>query len=147
MHLHPAKRLVLVGLLAMSALVGTGANLAASGALSPGAPGLRLPAFVVQAQGPPPSDDSARQVLLLYPDTVLVNGKILTADGDTPDFTIAEALAIRDGKVLAVGSSAQIRALAGPRTVVRDLAGRTVVPGLVDTHVHIHESAPTRWLD
>jgi predicted amidohydrolase YtcJ len=67
------------------------------------------------------------------PQVVLTGGKILTLDGQS---TIAQALAIRDGKILAVGSDAAIKPLAGPQTRVIDLAGKSVVPGLIDTHAH-----------
>jgi predicted amidohydrolase YtcJ len=60
-------------------------------------------------------------------------GKIITVDAAD---TIAEALAITHGRISAVGSTAQVRALAGPQTVVVDLAGRTVIPGLIDSHIH-----------
>ncbi len=71
--------------------------------------------------------------VIAYADMVLYNGKVLTADDN---FTIAEAAAIRDGKFLAVGTSDRIRRMAGPRTRQIDLNGRTVVPGLIDTHLH-----------
>ena len=48
----------------------------------------------------------------------------------------AQALAVRDGKIAGVGNSADIRALAGPATRVIDLGGRTVIPGLIDSHIH-----------
>jgi len=60
------------------------------------------------------------------PDTVLVNGKIVTLDSRS---TIAQAIAVRDGKISAVGPTGEIRALAGPATRMGDLAGRTVIPG------------------
>jgi predicted amidohydrolase YtcJ len=50
--------------------------------------------------------------------------------------TVAEALAVRDGRILAVGTDAALRPLAGPKTRIIDLAGRSVVPGLIDTHAH-----------
>ena len=65
------------------------------------------------------------------PDTVFVNGKIVRYDAAP-----AEALAVRDGRIAALGSSAEVRALAGPDTRVIDLAGRTVIPGLIDSHIH-----------
>ena len=55
----------------------------------------------------------------------------------TPDFSIAEAVAIRDGKFLAVGSSQQMRSLAGAKTEVVDLGGKSVVPGFNDGHGHV----------
>jgi predicted amidohydrolase YtcJ len=74
------------------------------------------------------------------PDTVLVNGRILTVDAQ---FSTREALAIRDGKILALGSSAEMRRLAGPRSRVIDLQGRTVIPGLIDSHLHAIRAAET----
>jgi hypothetical protein len=67
------------------------------------------------------------------PDTILVNGKIVTADDR---FTIAQALAIKGGRIAKVGTSAEIDALKGPATRVIDLNGRTVIPGLIDNHAH-----------
>jgi predicted amidohydrolase YtcJ len=75
----------------------------------------------------------AQQTDLNAPTLVLVNGKILTMDGQSKT---AEAVAIRDGKFLAVGDSATIRSMAGSSTRTIDLAGKTVVPGLIDTHAH-----------
>ena len=66
-------------------------------------------------------------------DTILVNGKILTVDDR---FSVREAVAIHDGKILALGSTADIRKTAGPRTRIVDLQGRTVIPGLIDSHQH-----------
>jgi hypothetical protein len=67
------------------------------------------------------------------PDTVLVNGKIVTVDDR---FTIAQALAIRGGRIVKVGGTAEIAALAGAATRTIDLGGRTVIPGLIDNHAH-----------
>ena len=64
-------------------------------------------------------------------DTIVINGKIVRYD-DAP----AEALAVRDGRIAAIGRSADIRALAGPATRTIDLDGRTVIPGLIDSHIH-----------
>jgi predicted amidohydrolase YtcJ len=64
---------------------------------------------------------------------VLHHGKIVTVD---PGFRIAEALAVKGGRILAVGSNAEILALAGPETQRLDLGGKTVLPGLIDSHTH-----------
>ena len=72
-------------------------------------------------------------------DTILVNGNILTLDSL---FSVAEALAVRDGRVLAVGSTEEIGALAGEDTQRIDLGGRTVVPGLADNHFHTIGGGP-----
>jgi predicted amidohydrolase YtcJ len=66
-------------------------------------------------------------------DTVLLNGKIVTVDDR---FTIAEALAVRGGRIMAVGTTADIDKLKGPQTKVIDLGRRTVIPGLIDNHSH-----------
>ncbi len=71
-------------------------------------------------------------------DTVLVNGKIVTVDSAS---STHEALAVRDGRIVAVGRSADIRKLAGTRTRTIDLAGRTVIPGLIDSHMHATRAA------
>jgi predicted amidohydrolase YtcJ len=72
------------------------------------------------------------------PETVLVNGKIITLDERS---TVAEALAVRDGKIVAVGRSTDIRNLAGPATRIIDLGSRTVIPGLIDSHMHAIRAA------
>jgi hypothetical protein len=72
------------------------------------------------------------------PDIVLVDGKIVTVDAAS---SLHEALAIRDGKILALGSTAEIRRLAGPATRIVELGGRTVIPGLIDSHMHAVRAA------
>lgn len=67
------------------------------------------------------------------PDLVLLDGEVLTADAE---FSVARAAAITGGTVTAVGGTAEIRALAGPRTQVVDLRGRTALPGINDSHLH-----------
>src|SRR4051794_4904814 len=67
------------------------------------------------------------------PDLVLTNGKILTMDEQS---SIVEALAVKDGRILATGTKGSITALISPRTRVLDLAGKTAIPGLIDTHAH-----------
>ncbi len=66
-------------------------------------------------------------------DLVLTGGQVLTMVPGAPP---AQAVALRRGRVLAVGSEADVMAHAGPRTALLPLAGRTVVPGLVDAHAH-----------
>jgi len=67
------------------------------------------------------------------PDLILIDGKILTVDAKD---TIAEAVAIAQGKIVAVGPTAEIQRRAGPATRVIDLHGLTGTPGLIDTHGH-----------
>jgi hypothetical protein len=66
-------------------------------------------------------------------DTVLFNGKVVTVDRD---FSVREGIAIADGRVLATGTSAAMTKLAGNRARMIDLGGRTVIPGLIDGHIH-----------
>ena len=86
---------------------------------------LAIPLFAVAASAQPA-------------DTLLVNGKILTVDRA---FSTREAMAIRDGRIVALGGNLEIRRLAGPQTRVIDLEGRAVVPGLIDSHLHAIRAA------
>lgn len=69
----------------------------------------------------------------LYADTLLLNGHIVTLDERE---SIVTALAVRGGRIAAVGGDAELLALRGLRTQVIDLHGATVLPGLVDAHIH-----------
>ena len=64
------------------------------------------------------------------PDLVVHNGRIVTADAG---FSTHPAMAVEDGKVVALGADAEILAARGPGTTVVDLRGRTVMPGLIDS--------------
>src|SRR5258708_5777451 len=72
----------------------------------------------------------------LPPQLILFHGRILTVDARD---SIGEALAIRDGKIIAVGADRDILPLAGAATQRIDLHGRTATPGLIDSHAHIAE--------
>jgi predicted amidohydrolase YtcJ len=76
----------------------------------------------------------------LVPEAIFFNGKIVTVDSG---FSIQQAIAIRGDRFWAVGSSAEVRALAGPATRLVDLQGRTVIPGLIDNHLHQYRAAST----
>jgi len=76
------------------------------------------------------------------PDLVLSNGKIITVD---ERFTVAQAVAIRGDRIVAVGTNQEIAQLAGPNTRRIDLRGRAVTPGLIDNHMHLLRAATT-WL-
>jgi hypothetical protein len=67
-------------------------------------------------------------------DLVVLHARIYTADVNRP---VAEALAVRGGRIAFVGSARGALALAGPKTEKLDLAGRTVIPGMVDAHAHL----------
>ena len=66
-------------------------------------------------------------------DLVLVNGKVVTVDDR---FSIVQAVAIKSSRIVAVGTTADMRKLAGSATKTIDLRGRTVIPGLIDNHAH-----------
>jgi len=70
----------------------------------------------------------------VFADMVLFNGKVVTIDANE---SIAEAIAIKYGRILAVGSNEQIKSLIGSETEVIDLRGRTMIPGLLESHCHI----------
>ncbi len=74
------------------------------------------------------ADSEIPAQLIRYADLVLINGQVLTVDAD---FSVAEALAVRDGRVLAIGTSEDMLRLAGPDTERVDLAGRTLTPGYI----------------
>jgi predicted amidohydrolase YtcJ len=78
---------------------------------------------------------------LLAADAVYFNGNVVTFGAADP---AARALAVKDGRVLAVGSDAEIRGLAGPSTETVDLNGKTVLPGINDSHMHAALTGGTR---
>ncbi|MEA2978002.1 MAG: hypothetical protein QOF19_3522 [Alphaproteobacteria bacterium] len=80
--------------------------------------------------------------VLHYADAVFYNGKVVTADAQ---FSTQQAIAVRDGKILKVGKDADILPLAGPPTRKVDLQGKMLIPGIIDTHTHLHEYALRRY--
>jgi len=80
--------------------------------------------------------------ILHYPQIVFYNGQVLTVD---EKFTVAQALAVRDNKVFKVGSNDEILRLAGSNTRRIDLKGRSLIPGLIDTHNHVQAGAAVRY--
>jgi predicted amidohydrolase YtcJ len=73
--------------------------------------------------------------LSMYPDLVMFNGNVITTDND---FSIAEAVATKDDKIVGVGSNTDIKKLAGGKTDLMDLKGATVLPGINDAHIHLN---------
>lgn len=82
----------------------------------------------------PPSQTTATTVPQGYADLILMNGKVLTVDSDD---RIVEAVAMKDGRIQAAGSYNELKQLAGSSTKQVDLKGKTVTPGLVDSHLHM----------
>jgi predicted amidohydrolase YtcJ len=83
-------------------------------------------------------------VVVSYADMVVYNGKVVTMDDTSlkPEVgKVVQAMAIRDGKILALGTDAEILQYAGPKTEKIDLKGRTLIPGIMDSHTHIHNNA------
>jgi len=75
------------------------------------------------------------------PDVILSNGKIITVD---ERFSVAQAIAVRGDRIIAVGTDADVSRLATPATRRIDLRGRAVIPGLIDNHMHLTR-AGTTW--
>ncbi len=71
-------------------------------------------------------------IAVLYADLIVINANVYTVSSGG-----AEALAVRDGKIIGVGSSAEISKLAGRETQIEDLAHKTVLPGFIDAHMHL----------
>jgi hypothetical protein len=78
------------------------------------------------------------------PDVILTNGKIVTVD---ERFTVAQAAAIKGDRILAIGTNADVAKLAGPGTHRIDLGGKTVIPGLIDNHMHLLRAGATWQLE
>jgi len=109
--------------LSRSEFLGLGAVLAGAGTAASSGTGLF-------AQGPTP----AVATPTLEADLIVVNARVYTVDAAQPR---AEALAVKNGRFAAVGSSADVRNLATSRTRVIDAAGQTITPGFIDTHCHV----------
>ena len=74
-------------------------------------------------------------------DLVLLNGKIVTMDDAE---SIAEAVAVKYGRITYIGSSEEVAYLVGDKTEAIDLKGRAVIPGLIDSHGHIVREVAVR---
>lgn len=97
---------------------------------------LLFAAFVVagaslSASGPQGSDVAPANLVVL-------NARIWTGDADQP---AAQAFAVEDGRFIAVGDNAEVRAFIGESTTVIDAEGRRIVPGFIDTHVHLQNAS------
>ena len=79
-------------------------------------------------RGPP----AIIEISMRYADLIVINAHIYTVSSGH-----AQALAVRDGKILAVGTADELKKLAGPTTKIEDLKGKTVLPGFIDAHMHL----------
>jgi hypothetical protein len=78
---------------------------------------------------------------------VLYNGQVLTMDREQPPIHVVQAVALREGRILAVGGDDRILRLAGPDTTRVNLEGRAIIPGVIDTHSHPNSYALRHYAD
>ena len=89
--------------------------------------------------------------LVQFPDLIIHDAKIVTMDD--PGLTnqnpgrILQAMAVRGDRIQFLGTNEEVLRLAGPQTRKLDLNGRTVIPGLIHPHIHLHNNAVTDWED
>lgn len=96
------------------------------------------------ARGQRASDAAMKlERLNAYPDLIVFNGKIYTMDARLSQ---AQAMAVRNNRIVALGTNAEIRDWAGPKTEMLDAKGRAVLPGLVDSHTHPNLWGGEHWL-
>ena len=105
---------------------------------------LVLALFGVKGQAQNAADLTRKlERLNAYPDLIVVNGKITTVDAGNRE---VQAMAVRNNRILALGTNDEVRFLAGPKTEVVDAKGRRVLPGLIDGHQHPDLWAVSHWL-
>src|SRR4051794_36540568 len=97
-------------------------------------PCLRRSTGTWPERGSGPSFQEETVMIATHPTLILHNGRITTLDRQNPE---AAAVAMHDGRFVAVGSEREVMPLAGPGTRRIDLKGRRVIPGLIDSHMHI----------
>ena len=79
-----------------------------------------------------------------YADTIFINGKVVSMDdfsNSTSVGTVYQALAVKGEKIMKLGTTSQVRAMAGPNTQVFDLEGKTLIPGIIEPHTHMYGRA------
>ena len=84
-----------------------------------------------------------------YADTLFVNGNIVSMDDvstSTEVGSVYQAIAVKDTRIMKLGNDQEVRALAGPDTRIHDLKGRTLIPGIIEPHMHIYGGA-VRYLE
>lgn len=86
--------------------------------------------------------------LVNYADSIFINANVVSMDDVGINEQVGhtyQAIAERGGRIMALGTTEEIRKLAGPQTKVFDVKGRTIIPGIIDTHSHPHEYALEHW--
>ncbi len=84
----------------------------------------------------------ALTITIQQADLVLLNGKVITVDSED---TIVEAVAVKNGRIDKLGKNEFVKTFVGPQTLVLDLKGKTVTPGLVDSHIHVMYHGRQFW--
>ena len=87
--------------------------------------------------------------LIQYPELIVHNGKIVTMDDYGINANVGrtvQAMAIRNGRVMALGTNDEMLKFAGPQTKKLDVKGHTVLPGLINTHSHMHDHSLQLWV-
>ncbi|MBI4445117.1 MAG: hypothetical protein HY645_04345, partial [Acidobacteria bacterium] len=102
---------------------------------------LALKPAASQGQG---TADLTRKLeqLRAYPELIVINAKLSTMDAKLSEF---QAMAVKNNRILALGTNDEIRFLAGPKTEILDAKGRRVLPGLIEAHTHPHIWAVYHW--
>ncbi len=99
---------------------------------------LLLPHSAALAQVPP---EVAQQG---YADTIFVNGKVVSMDDRSISDSVGniyQAIAVKGDRIMKLGTNSQVRAMAGPNTTVLDLGGKTLIPGIIESHSHMYGGA------
>ena len=87
--------------------------------------------------------------LVQFPDLIVHNAKIVTMDDTDPNGTVGtttQAMAVRGDTIQFLGTDAEVLRFVGPQTQKIDLKGRTVIPGMINTHNHLHRGYISAWL-
>ena len=88
--------------------------------------------------------------LIVYPDLIVHNAKIVSMDDYDINSNVGStyrAIAVRDKKIFKLGTDQEVLRYAGPDTVRIDAQGRTLIPGVINVHTHIHDGAMNKWVD
>src|SRR5690242_8563934 len=104
--------------------------------------GISALALMFSATMLPAAAQNIPPEILNYPEVIFYNGQVITVD---EKFSIKQAIAIRGNTVFKVGTDADVMKFAGPNTRKIDLKGKSLIPGLIDSHSHVHATATDRY--